>query len=131
VLRRLASVAVMLVSRFADRAMRYLSRSCGGNAELFLLARALCRKLWNIGFTMARIELQADHHKDDLLSKPTFGRAPRRSHSGMHQDFIVVALPTMDEAERIGACLLALARQTCRPLDGEIGGLKTTKTELT
>jgi glycosyltransferase involved in cell wall biosynthesis len=33
----------------------------------------------------------------------------------MHQDLIVVALPAKDEAERIGACLRALARQTCRP----------------
>ena len=33
----------------------------------------------------------------------------------MHQDFIVVAIPAKDEAERIGACLLGLARQTCRP----------------
>ncbi len=33
----------------------------------------------------------------------------------MHSDFIVVAIPAKDEAERIGACLLALARQTCRP----------------
>jgi len=33
----------------------------------------------------------------------------------MHQDRIVVAIPAKDEAERIGACLLALASQTCRP----------------
>lgn len=33
----------------------------------------------------------------------------------MHRDFIVVAIPAKDEAERIGACLLALADQTCRP----------------
>jgi glycosyltransferase involved in cell wall biosynthesis len=64
---------------------------------------------------MSRIELQADHRRDDLPSESTFGRAPRRSHSGRHQDFIVVALPAKDEAERIGACLLALASQTCRP----------------
>jgi hypothetical protein len=64
---------------------------------------------------MARIELQTDHHKDDLLSKPTFGRTPRRSDSGMHQDFIVVAIPAKNEAERIEACLLGLAQQTCRP----------------
>jgi hypothetical protein len=63
---------------------------------------------------MARIGLQADH-KDELPSQPKVGRAPRRSHSGMHEDAIVVALPAKDEAERIGACLLGLARQTCRP----------------
>ena len=33
----------------------------------------------------------------------------------MHGDFIVVAIPAKDEAERIRACLLALARQSCRP----------------
>ena len=33
----------------------------------------------------------------------------------MRRGFIVVAIPAKDEAERIGACLLALARQTCRP----------------
>jgi glycosyltransferase involved in cell wall biosynthesis len=33
----------------------------------------------------------------------------------MHQDLIVTAIPAKDEAQRIGACLLALARQTCRP----------------
>jgi len=64
---------------------------------------------------MARIELPADHHKDDLLSNPTFGTAPGRSRSGMNQDFVVVALPARDEAERIWDCLLALAHQTWRP----------------
>jgi hypothetical protein len=33
----------------------------------------------------------------------------------MHRDSIVVAIPANDEAERIGACLYGLARQTCRP----------------
>jgi hypothetical protein len=33
----------------------------------------------------------------------------------MNQGFVVVAIPAKDEAERIGACLLGLARQTCCP----------------
>ena len=33
----------------------------------------------------------------------------------MNQAFTVVALPAKDESERIAACLLGLARQTCRP----------------
>jgi glycosyltransferase involved in cell wall biosynthesis len=33
----------------------------------------------------------------------------------MHRDFIVVAIPAKNEAERIRACLLSLARQTCHP----------------
>jgi hypothetical protein len=33
----------------------------------------------------------------------------------MQGDFIVVALPAKDEAECIAACLIGLARQTCRP----------------
>jgi Glycosyl transferase family 2 len=35
----------------------------------------------------------------------------------MRRGFIVVAIPAKDEAERIAACLLALARQTWRPHD--------------
>ena len=33
----------------------------------------------------------------------------------MNRGFVVVAIPAKDEAERIVACLLGLARQTCRP----------------
>ena len=84
-------------------------------AELFLLAGALCRKLWKVGFMMARIEPPLLITSASCCRNRRFGRARRQSHSAMHRDFIVVAIPAKDEAERIRACLLALARQTCRP----------------
>jgi hypothetical protein len=44
-----------------------------------------------------------------------FVKACRRPHSPMHRGFVVVAIPARDEADRVSACLLALARQTRCP----------------
>jgi hypothetical protein len=72
-------------------------------------------RAWKVGFMSTRLAHPADRNTSVRLSGPAFRQARRRSHSAMHRDFNVVAIPAKDEAERIASCLIALARQTYRP----------------
>lgn len=77
-------------------------RSCCDSAEPFRLVGALQYRA---------LEDRFDHAAgSDILTDPIADRA-----SATYRDAVVVGIPAKDEAERIGACLLALAHQTCRP----------------